>query len=100
MSLDFKERSAIVTGGAQGIGAAIAKRLEAQGAAVRVWDTSGSPAVDVSDPGSVAAATKSALADFGRIDVLVNNAGRTHVGAVEETTDEELRSLLDRKSVV
>ncbi len=75
MSLDFEERTAIVTGGAQGIGAAIAKRLEAGGAAVRVWDVSGSPAVDVADPASVERATKSALADFGRIDILVNNAG-------------------------
>ena len=36
-----------------------------------------------------------ALDRFGRIDVLVNNAGRTQVGAVEETTDEELRALFD-----
>jgi len=75
MSIDFEERTAIVTGGAQGIGAAIAKRLEAGGAAVRVWDVSGSPAVDVADAASVAAAAKSALRDFGRIDILVNNAG-------------------------
>jgi NAD(P)-dependent dehydrogenase (short-subunit alcohol dehydrogenase family) len=75
MSLDFEERTAIVTGGAQGIGAAIAKRLETAGAAVRIWDVSASPKVDVSDPASVAAAAKSALRDFGRIDILVNNAG-------------------------
>lgn len=35
------------------------------------------------------------VARFGRVDVLVNNAGRGHVGAVEETTDEELRSLME-----
>ena len=37
-SLDFKGRTAIVTGGLQGIGAAIVQRLEASGATVRVWD--------------------------------------------------------------
>jgi NAD(P)-dependent dehydrogenase (short-subunit alcohol dehydrogenase family) len=41
------------------------------------------------------AATAEALDRFGRIDVLVNNAGRTEVGAVEETTEEELRALFD-----
>jgi 3-oxoacyl-[acyl-carrier protein] reductase len=69
--LDFKGRTAIVTGGRQGIGAAIAKRLEASGARVTVWDLDGSPRVDVSDPVSIS----SALEKIGKIDVLVNNAG-------------------------
>ncbi|TMI20108.1 MAG: SDR family NAD(P)-dependent oxidoreductase, partial [Betaproteobacteria bacterium] len=47
--LDFKGRTAIVTGGMQGIGAAIVKRLEASGAKVRVWDLDGAPKVDVAD---------------------------------------------------
>jgi 2-dehydro-3-deoxy-L-rhamnonate dehydrogenase (NAD+) len=81
MSLDFEERTAVVTGGAQGIGAAIARRLETSGAAVRIWDVGGSPAVDVADPASVEAATKSVLRDFGRIDILVNNAGISGVNA-------------------
>jgi NAD(P)-dependent dehydrogenase (short-subunit alcohol dehydrogenase family) len=52
-------------------------------------------ALDVADAGQREAAVGEAIDRFGRIDVLVNNAGRTQVGAVEETTDEELRFLFD-----
>ncbi len=52
-------------------------------------------ALDVTDEGQVAAAVKTALAAFGRIDVVVNNAGNGSVGAVEELTMGELRGLLD-----
>jgi NAD(P)-dependent dehydrogenase (short-subunit alcohol dehydrogenase family) len=51
--------------------------------------------LDVTDPGERETAVAAALERFGRIDVLVNNAGRTQVGAVEETTEEELRALFD-----
>jgi 3-oxoacyl-[acyl-carrier protein] reductase len=73
--LDFAGRTAVVTGGSQGIGAAIAKRLRDCGAEVMVWDLDGSPKVDVSNPSSVENATRDALGKLGRIDVLVNNAG-------------------------
>jgi 3-oxoacyl-[acyl-carrier protein] reductase len=69
--LDFAGRKAIVTGGLQGIGAAIVKRLRQSGAEVVIWDLGASPKVDVSDPSSIA----KALQIPGKIDVLVNNAG-------------------------
>lgn len=88
--LDFKGRAGIVTGGAQGIGLAIAKRLAASGAKVRIWDRddkllaksiamlgsqASGDALDVTDPAAVERGAKTALEALGRIDVLVNNAG-------------------------
>lgn len=87
--LDLKNRAAIVTGGAQGIGLAIVKRLLASGASVRIWDCNqkllqqalstltgpvSGDAVDVADEKSVAQGT-AAAAELGKIDILVNNAG-------------------------
>jgi NAD(P)-dependent dehydrogenase (short-subunit alcohol dehydrogenase family) len=74
--LDLRGRAAIVTGGMQGIGAAIVERMEASGASVRVWDVAAKKdPVDVSDPAAVEKATARAVAELGQIDVLVNNAG-------------------------
>ena len=72
---DFAGRTAIVTGGVQGIGAAIAKRLKASGARVAIWDLDGSPRTDVADQASIESAVKRTLAELGKIDVLINNAG-------------------------
>ena len=73
--LDFKGRTAVVTGGMQGIGAAIVKRLESSGAKVAIWDLDGPATVDVSSHDSIQAALKKTLEALGRIDILVNNAG-------------------------
>src|SRR5438552_10082144 len=72
---DFAGRCAVVTGGVQGIGAAIAKRLQESGAKVAVWDLDGRPRVDVADQASIDAAVRRTIAELGRIDVLINNAG-------------------------
>lgn len=52
-------------------------------------------ALDVTDAAAIEPAVTAAIGRHGRLDVLVNNAGRTQVGAVEETTDDELRALFD-----
>jgi 2-dehydro-3-deoxy-L-rhamnonate dehydrogenase (NAD+) len=88
--LDFKHRTAVVTGGAAGIGFAIAQRLSASGARVALWDRDAGAlakaqaalpggtvvhALDVADADAVARATAAAEAALARIDVLVCSAG-------------------------
>ncbi len=109
--LDFDGRVAIVTGGAQGIGLAIVRRLVASRATVRIWDRDRArldaalgelpaPAtgavVDVTDAASVAAAAQAAVRELGRIDVLVNNAGVAGLNApTVEYPVEEWRRVLE-----
>ncbi len=85
--IDLEGRVAVVTGGAQGIGHAIAQRMLASGAAVVAWDADANAlassgmrhaqVVELTDEASVAAATAETMSAHGRIDILVNNAGIT-----------------------
>ena len=67
----LKGKTAIVTGGAAGIGAAIVERFKAEGTRVVVFDLKGSPSVDITDYEAV----KKAVEAAGPVDILVNNAG-------------------------
>jgi NAD(P)-dependent dehydrogenase (short-subunit alcohol dehydrogenase family) len=94
---EFAGLRAVVTGGASGIGAAIAAELVRRGAAVAALDLNPDgvtkPAVaircDVSDDGSVRAAVAQAAEELGGIDVLINNAGIGAAGTVADNDDEE-----------
>ena len=79
---DFQGRRAIVTGGAKGIGLAVAQRLATDGATVEIWDLAppegfegGFRQLDVTDRAAVEAAATAALAERGGLEILVNSAG-------------------------
>ena len=73
----FSGRRAVVTGGASGIGEAVANRIRSEGGQVAVWDLNGPIKVDISDYASVENAVKETLGQMGGIDILVNSAGIT-----------------------
>jgi 2-dehydro-3-deoxy-L-rhamnonate dehydrogenase (NAD+) len=73
----FTNRRAVITGGASGIGEAVAKRIASEGGRVAVWDMNGGIRTDVSDYASVERALTQTLSDLGGVDILVNCAGIT-----------------------
>jgi 3-oxoacyl-[acyl-carrier protein] reductase len=105
--IDLKDRVAVITGGAQGIGYAAAERMLRSGASVVLWDIDGAKLndaetalgklgkvsasiVELSLQADVQAATADALKAHGRIDILVNNAGITGGNAVTWELDPDV----------
>ena len=101
--MQLRDKVTIITGGASGIGAAVASELVRQGARVAVLDLDPSRALpgtlavttDVSDDSSVVAAVARVVAELGRLDVVVNNAGIGAQGTVADNSDDEWLRVLD-----
>ncbi|MBP2412121.1 NAD(P)-dependent dehydrogenase (short-subunit alcohol dehydrogenase family) [Arthrobacter stackebrandtii] len=103
MSQELSNLTAVITGGASGIGAAIATKLQAMGANIAVLDLNPENLPEgqlgfkcnVSDDASVKAAIDGTVAAFGGVDIVVNNAGIGAIGTVEDNDDAEWARVWD-----
>jgi NAD(P)-dependent dehydrogenase (short-subunit alcohol dehydrogenase family) len=107
---DIEDRVVVVTGASSGLGARFGRTLVGRGArvvlaarreeriaglAAELGDRALAVTTDVADEASVVRLVDAAVARFGRLDVLVNNAGMTHVGPAAEETTAEFRGVID-----
>jgi 3-oxoacyl-[acyl-carrier protein] reductase len=113
----LESKTALVTGAGRGIGRAIAETLAARGASVLINDLDELPAADaasairtaggtaahlagsVTDPAFPQQLVDAAIANFGGLDIIVNNAGYTWDSVIQKTTDEQFQAMLDVHAV-
>ncbi|MDG4830713.1 SDR family oxidoreductase [Solwaraspora sp. WMMD1047] len=107
LTFDFTGRTVVVTGAARGVGLAVGRHFRDAGATVCLVDLEAEPvkeaaerigaigiAADVSDTGQVTEAVDRVVAETGRLDVLVNNAGNLRDGVVWKLTDDDYEAVM------